>query len=316
MTDTYFLTGYKGAEIYIKREDLQPFSFGGNKLRIAECLFGDILGSGCDAVISYGSAESNLNRVIAHMARRKGVKCYVIIKKDPEENGFMPFNEQMVRASGAEIFECSGSNVREKVEEVMALSEDRGENWYYVYGSSSGTGNEYMLIRGSLFIFDEILAYEKTNSIFFDHIFHASGTGATQSGLIAGSIMSGDYGRREICGISTARSNERGKASIKALLKDFSRGRLPYVPEDDDISFTDAYVSEGYGRSSAEIDALIDDMMKQYAIPLDPVYTAKAYYGMLREIDRRGIKGKVLFIHTGGTPLYFDYLRKRAAADE
>ena len=48
--------------------------------------------------------------------------------------------------------------------------------------------------------------------------------------------------------------------------------------------------------------------MKNYGIPLDATYTGKAFMGMteyIKEIKERNI----LFIHTGGTPLFFDALK-------
>ena len=52
-------------EFFIKRDDLLPFSFGGNKVRIAEQYFRDMKKKDCDCIIAYGSSRSNLCRVIA-----------------------------------------------------------------------------------------------------------------------------------------------------------------------------------------------------------------------------------------------------------
>ena len=50
-------------------------------------------------------------------------------------------------------------------------------------------------------------------------------------------------------------------------------------------------------------------IMTQYGIPLDTTYTGKAFAGMLSHIKQERLKGKtILFIHTGGTPLFFDAL--------
>ena len=51
--------------------------------------------------------------------------------------------------------------------------------------------------------------------------------------------------------------------------------------------------------------------MEQYGIPLDPTYTGKAFTGMMKWLETHGNDGDpVLFIHTGGTPLYFDFIEK------
>ena len=48
--------------------------------------------------------------------------------------------------------------------------------------------------------------------------------------------------------------------------------------------------------------------MTQNGLPLDPTYTGKAFWGMKEYLEKNNVIGKkILFIHTGGTPLYFDY---------
>jgi D-cysteine desulfhydrase len=50
-------------------------------------------------------------------------------------------------------------------------------------------------------------------------------------------------------------------------------------------------------------------MYKVNGIPLDPIYTGKAFWGMKEYIKDMQMAGKnILFIHTGGTPLFFDFL--------
>ena len=50
-------------------------------------------------------------------------------------------------------------------------------------------------------------------------------------------------------------------------------------------------------------------MLSQEGIPLDTTYTGKAFWGMEKYILENKIEGKnILFIHTGGTPLFFNDL--------
>ena len=62
-----------------------------------------------------------------------------------------------------------------------------------------------------------------------------------------------------------------------------------------------------------EVRAL--DFIKQVfietGIPLDSTYTGKAYFGMSNYLYSNSIDDKkVLFLHTGGTPLFFDDIMK------
>ena len=301
MIDTYRLMFHNGADIYIKRDDLIPFSFGGNKVRIVERAMRDMAEKGCDAVIGYGSRTSNLNRVLAHMAAHRGIPCTIIMKEDKAPG--MPMNERFVRESGASVVMCRPDSIRTGVEQEMSRLRELGRRPYYIYGSSLGTGNETVLMDAYRDAYEEICAYEEREGIHFTHIFLASGTGMTQAGLLAGSALKGDG--RQITGISVARTRERGTEVIGSALRAYlsERGFDGSLPE---IIFRDEYVGEGYGAGNRELSELCRHMLSAYGLPLDPIYTGKAFLGMLKEIERKGIDTPVLFLHTGGLPGVFD----------
>ena len=49
----------------------------------------------------------------------------------------------------------------------------------------------------------------------------------------------------------------------------------------------------------------------EYKLNANLTYTGKAFWGMQEYLKTHGIRNKkVLFLHTGGGPLFFDYLEK------
>jgi D-cysteine desulfhydrase len=64
----------------------------------------------------------------------------------------------------------------------------------------------------------------------------------------------------------------------------------------------DGYVGPGYGRAEPEVFETIARVARMEGIVLDPVYTGKAFHGLLTEIEkgRFGDSGDIIFIHTGG----------------
>lgn len=355
-TPIEFFGNVGGAELYVKRDDLIPVTMGGNKVRIAAEIFAEMSRRGCDAVITYGSVTSNLNRAVALMAKDAGVKCYAIVKQEKgrfstgtgaaqgcgeltgpgAEPGAvaekLPLNYRLVLTSGAEVAETDSAHVGKTVARVMAESRARGEKPFYVYGDATGHGNEEVLSRAYQKVYGEILTQEQAlfdGEYHFTEIFTAVGTGSTISGLIAaaggegalpgmteagaapgmteagtapGAAAGPDGGERHITGISVARSREAVLAAIG--------------PEDERFTITDAYLAGGYGQIAAagaapsSLEDFCITTSLAHAIPLDPVYTGKALFGTMEEIRKRGITGKVLFLHTGGTPLYYDMLEK------
>ena len=347
-TPIEFFGNVGGAELYVKRDDLIPVAMGGNKVRIAAEIFAEMSRRGCDAVITYGSVTSNLNRAVALMAKDAGVKCYAIVKQEKgrcstgtgaaqgcgeltgpgAEPGTaaaekLPLNYRLVLASGARVAETDSNHVGETVARVMAESRDRGEKPFYVYGDETGHGNEEVLSRAYKEVYGEILRQEQAlfdGEYHFTEIFTAVGTGSTVSGLIAaaggegalpgmtgagaapGAAAGPDGGERHITGISVARSREAVLAAIG--------------PENERFTITDEYLAGGYGQTAAagaapsSLENFCITTSLAHAMPLDPVYTGKALFGTMEEIRKRGVTGKVLFLHTGGTPLYYDMLEK------
>jgi 1-aminocyclopropane-1-carboxylate deaminase/D-cysteine desulfhydrase-like pyridoxal-dependent ACC family enzyme len=64
------------------------------------------------------------------------------------------------------------------------------------------------------------------------------------------------------------------------------------------------YAGEGYAQPSPAAAAAMSTMAQTQGILLDPVYTAKAFAGLLDLVDRgRFAAGEdVIFLHTGGAP--------------
>ena len=292
-------------------------------MRIAAELFKDIRKGGYTAVISYGSAASNMNRAIADTAKAQGIKCYVIIKKEAEDISLAAQeteNEGLVRAAGAELVYCTDGKIRECVEAVLDRARADGFKPYYIYGDSTGQGNELALMRASYNEYEEIRRYEREKGVKFDAIVLTVGTGMTAAGLTAAineelmnSAEANEYQETlisvpRLIGISAARTADAAGKHIKdALLLFFNgdEGRIKVQPE-----VIDKYLCGGYGHYDAEIESVIREM-EDKSIPLDPTYTGKSYYGMLKELEAGHISGNILFIHTGGYPDYMDWKRKK-----
>lgn len=282
--------------IYMKRDDLTGFSFGGNKVRIAGEFYEDMIEKGCDCMISYGSSRSNMCRSVANMCRRYDIPCYVITPCEDVVKGGT-FNSQLVDLFGAKIRYCEKKNVAQAVRSLIEELKGQGLKPYYIFGNCYGQGNEEAAAKAYIRVYQEILEYQEEAGVAFDRIFLASATGMTQGGLIAGQKRYG--GTADIVGISVARPKERGREEI-------SRFAGVGVGE---IHFEDQYCCGGYGLYDSFIEDTIRRMMDQNGIPLDPTYTGKAFAGMLRWLkEEHGAPENILFIHTGGTPLYFDYL--------
>lgn len=348
-----------GNRIFMKRDDLLPFSFGGNKVRIAMEFHDDMRACGCDALIMYGDLCSNLCRVLACLCREQDVPCLMVATSEAGESSstgasaapeattsaaiappvsastvpnsatseagenaataasaasHVPasFNELIVRRFGVEVIECPKTGIADAVDAAFATLRARGLRPYYIYGDRTGQGNEGTAANAYAKAYQEILDWERDSSTHIDLIVTPYGTGCTQGGLVCGSLQARD--QRQIVGISiSSRIPERARAILDATVRGwYEKQGLP-LPADyaDHIHLECGYNCGGYGRRDPRVDAQIEQMLCDNAIPLDPTYTGKAFRGMLDYLNDHAVTGKnILFLHTGGLPLFFDYLAR------
>lgn len=288
---------------YIKRDDLLPFSFGGNKARKAFLFFEEIDEGDYDYIVTYGTSSSNHCRVVSNLAASRGLPCLII---GPQEKSETTYNQKMMKLFGAEQLYVPVETVHDTIERELQRLRGQGYHPYFIQGGGHGNIGTQAYVN----CYEEICQYEKENGIFFDAIFFASGTGTTQAGLVCGQLMHGH--KREIVGISIARKNPRGRQIVIDSIKEYLSAKKISVAEENieqATIFIDQYTTEGYGAGNPQIKNTILAVMRDYGIPMDFTYVGKAFYGMQQYLQKNQITGKnILFLHTGGTPLFFDFL--------
>ena len=303
-TPVQALGAWQGNQLWIKREDMIPFCFGGNKARKAQLFFQAIDEGGHDVVVTYGSGSSNHCRVVANMAAQRGLRCCII---SPEETAVETTNTAMMRLFGAEITVCPVDRVAATIESMLAGLRAAGMNPYFIPGGGHGNIGTQAFVD----CYEEIRAYEEAEQVHFDYIFLASGTGTTQAGLVCGQLLHADD--RQIIGVSIARRNPRGGQVVADSVREYLQALGVACCEEQirqKTIFRDDYVLGGYGDYDADVEQVIRDMLVQHGIPMNTTYTGKAFCGMQKYLQANGIQNKnILFLHTGGSPLYFDWLK-------
>ncbi len=321
---------YSDNEIWIKREDLIPFSFGGNKARKAAYFYRDIQKEQPDVIMTYGSNSSNHCRIIANLAASLGVSCHIISSGEEEHgtNGRELFNRVLVKDFGASVETVPVEQVHDTIERRLQEYREQGRRPYFIQGGGHGNAGTQSYVDA----FREIVRQEEETGIRFDGIFHATGTGSTQAGLVCGKELeelpanrhgsgctgkeSGEREYNRIVGISIARPCPRGREVVRESILDYYRELSEKHPEaavpefrEEDLVFADEYRLGGYGKAVPEEEECIRRVMRTEGIPMDATYVGKAFFGMLQYLRDHGIRNeRILFLHTGGTPLFFDKL--------
>jgi len=149
------------------------------------------------------------------------------------------------------------------------------------------------------------------SQINIDYIFFASSSGGTQAGLMLGKELFGL--KAELIPINIDKSETEGLSLEQAILNILSDGnKLPGIQKVyqlEDIHLIKDYDKAGYGVITENEISVIRELATTEGILLDPVYTARAFYGMHDYLVNKKLPAgsNVLFWHTGGLPATFHY---------
>src|SRR5690625_376559 len=272
-----------GVDLWVKRDDLIPQFYGGNKTRKNRAIFKKYFEQNGipDVVITNGGVNSNHARVVALMAKQLGCPCELVLHRQ-EPLIDIPTNLLIAKIAGARHHIVQPSGIRGKIEELCEEYKSLGKRCFVIPGGAHTP--------------EAAMAYEKAvQELTFapDYIVHASGTGGTQAGLLRG-IFKNNL-ETQLMGISVARNSQRGVAAINPLLDGCS------ITEES-IRFFDEFTFGGYGCTTEELTNFVQTVIATEGMPLDEIYTGKAMYGLHELVKSREIEkgSQVVFWHTGG----------------
>jgi L-cysteate sulfo-lyase len=291
-----------GPQLFIKRDDQTGLATGGNKTRKLEFLVADALNRPADTLITAGAPQSNHARQTAAAAARVGLRCVLVLR------GQAPTGRQgnflLDELLGAQI-RWAGKNTLPAVMEAVAVElTEQGHAPYVIpYGGSNPTG-----ATGYVAAMEELMGQVEQMNLRFNRIVFASSSGGTQAGLVVGARATGYAG--QVLGISVDEKAEalcNKVAQLATATASHLKLDLRFAP--DDIAVNADYLGAGYGVMGAPEHEAIRMAAETEGLLLDPVYTGRAFAGLI-DLIRKGEIGRdesVLFWHTGGTAALFAY---------
>ncbi|MEL7587081.1 MAG: D-cysteine desulfhydrase family protein [Prolixibacteraceae bacterium] len=298
---------FNGHRIFIKRDDHNGVATGGNKIRKLEYLLQDAFDQGCNTVITAGAQQSNHCRLTAAACAQTGLKCHLLLGgEEPEEyNG----NLLLSGLLGAKIHFAGNHRKGEDMTILAEKLKKEGNKPYIIpYGGSNKTGalgyaNAVLEIREQL----------KAANLSMDYIVFASSSGGTHAGLLAGcELYQVDS---KIVGINIDKDETQGK-TLEEIIRELVPGVLEFHNRrpgsaQPEIMLIRDYDKGGYGIVTEQERKAIKTLAETEGILLDPVYTARAFFGMMDLMEKKLLTSgsNVLFLHTGGIPAMFCYAK-------
>lgn len=306
-----------GPRLWIKRDDRSGLAFGGNKPRIFDYVFGDVLAQGCDMVITPAGPQSNHLREVTAAANRLGLKSVIVIfgadgSEEPQGNRL--------------LFDLLGAEIRyfptdhhdayydpallEFTEGIRAEFEARGHKPYVVhFATRSGVLGTVAHVEAA----EEMARQFEEMEQIPDFLYVPTGSGVTTSGFVLGFKHLGIPTRVVGCSLiwpagriaeDTARYANAGAEEL-GLSTRVNTG---------DFTMLDA-TEGGYGVITPPVSEAIRMMARNEGILLDPTYNGKAMATLIAQIRSGALASgqSAVLLHTGGVPALFDKNKELAS---
>lgn len=289
-----------GPRIWIKRDDLTGSGLSGNKVRKLEFTFAQALAEDCDTLITCGGLQSNHCRATAIIGARLGLKVHLFLRGVPA--GLPDGNLFLDHIVGAEFSFYPREEYYARHSEIFSeLVEHYAKLGRKAFVVPAGASDE-IGVWGYVVASEELKTESRNLGFSPDFIVCANGSGGTLAGLVVGNIYH-DIGAT-VWGINVADDDAQYfEAKIRNDLRTWKeRYGQDLDVETPAINVVDGYRGPCYGKAEPVVFETITQVAKTEGIILDPVYTGKAFHGMLKEIKngRLSSASNIIFVHTGG----------------
>jgi 1-aminocyclopropane-1-carboxylate deaminase len=276
---------FDSVTIHVKRDDLIHPLISGNKWRKLKYNLEKALASGCDTLLTFGGAFSNHIDAVAAAAQLAGIKSIGIIRGE-----YIDVNNstlKQVQSKGMKLIPVP-------VEEY-----NQRHNYHYLdqlrleyptaYIIPEG-GSNYEGVMGTMEIWNEI-------NEAYDYVCCGIGTGTTMAGLVLAKPQA-----TKVIGYSVFKSAEGVKQMIMNSIGLVINNTDILTEYESDFRVAEGFGFGGYAKVNEELKQFARDIYAHHNLPLDLVYTAKAFFGMMHEIKTGKILpgSNILFYHSGG----------------
>jgi D-cysteine desulfhydrase len=269
-----------------------------------EFLVGEALAQGADTLITCGTLQSNCCRTVSAVAARLGLHAVLALKgaAPAEYDGNLLLDHLL----GAEIKYCTDeewNKIDEVMEDLAARARARGRTPYVIPES----GATVVGALGYVTCGQELAQQMRHGAPDFDTIAITAFSGGSHAGLLMARQLTGF--RAEVVSVPIAWEADRVRDYVTDVVRAARRRFALAVEPPREVRLIDGYQAAGRSEvGQAALDTVLR-LARLEGIVLDPVYTAKAFYGLVDRITReRGSLGtRICFIHTGGVFSLFPF---------
>lgn len=286
-----------GRNVWVKRDDLTHHSCSGNKIRKLEYLLAEARDRGATHIITAGAVQSNHCRATAIAASTLGLQSELILRgtQPSESDGNLLLSELV----GAHCHFVDLDTWRQLPDVFNLLEASLSGQGHRPYSIPIG-GSNALGVWGYVRMMGELKNDLLRAGIEAAHIVSAVGSGGTYAGILAGMGVHELTQHCSTTGVLVSDNIDYFEQKVSADLAEWASA-FDMTTSLGSPNFDDRFIAPGYGRAGPEIFQLIRALAQQEGLFLDPVYSGKAFFGMLERIKEGQIEEQdIVFVHTGG----------------
>jgi len=266
----------KNVKVFIKRDDLIDPKISGNKWRKLKYNLIEARDHGFDTLLTFGGAYSNHIAATAAAAHKYGFQSIGIIRGDELNSRSNPTLKK-ANEDGMRLIFISRKEYknRDSNDWTRQLSEK-----HHAFIVPEG-GSNRLAMKGIGEMMGEI-------DIAFDYMLCPVGTGGTLAGMVAALNPN-----QKAVGIAVL----NGADYLQSMITDLLPGHTQ-----NNWSVNHQFHFGGYARSNQQLMDFIQEFYEQHQIPLDPIYTGKMMFGIVKMIENNQypVGSIIIAVHTGG----------------
>jgi D-cysteine desulfhydrase len=295
-----------GVRVLLKRDDLAGFGLGGNKLRGLEYILADAVGQGCDCLVTGAGPQSNWTMLAALACLRCQIEPYVICYgTSAATEGNMRLHRWLgvdVRFTG----DPGRSSVDAGIEAVATSLRNEGRFPYVVPRGGATPLGALGYVRASAELAGQLEALGEHSAA----VWLATGSCATQAGLVAGAALIG--APFQVTGVAVSRPAAQCRDRVRTLAREAAALLGAQIPAPDPVVLG-GWIGPGYGRPSREGQAAARLMAATEGIFLDQTFGAKAMAALITDCQTTRSCNTRVFLVSGGVPNLFADPRNEAS---
>lgn len=277
---------------FIKREDELGFGISGFKIRKYRTLIPELIQSKTQEAILIGGAFSNNILSLSQLLIEKGITPHLWLKgpKPTQNRGNFLLSQLLLQTPICWIQAQQWPQVNTLANAYAKIKEHT-----YVIPEGASLFSAFI---GSLTLALDIIRNENEHQLHFDHLFIEAGTGYSAAALLL--AFSFIQKRTHLHILQVAGREEDFLQTLQTLHLSFEKWLEASCPFPTFFSLLRPSTASSFGSTNQSTFQTIAEVAKTEGFFLDPIYSAKLFFEVKKNLKQTPLNGLCLIIHSGG----------------